>query len=87
MPPGWVAGYRRLKLLCSPVVTGNGVIDGRFLPLRRRELGFRGRRRIAVNLRLTEPESVATIPIRRFEGLVSFQDLPQDGRCVRDYWF
>jgi hypothetical protein len=40
-----------------------------------------------VNLRLAEPESVAAIPIRHFDGLVSFAELPQDGRCVRDYWF
>ena len=46
-----------------------------------------GRRRIAVNLRLTEPEAVARIPIDRFEGLVSFEDLPRDGRCVADYWY
>jgi hypothetical protein len=45
------------------------------------------RRRIAVNLRLTEPEPVAHIPIDHFEGLVSFEDLPRDGRCVADYWF
>jgi len=46
-----------------------------------------GRRRIAVNLRLTDPEPVAQIPIRHFEGLNRFEDLPQDGRCVADYWF
>lgn len=46
-----------------------------------------GRRRIAVNLRLTQPEAVARVPIDRFEGLVSFEDLPRDGRCVADYWF
>jgi hypothetical protein len=46
-----------------------------------------GRCRIAVNLRLTEPEAVARIPIDRFEGLVSFEDLPRDGRCVADYWY
>lgn len=46
-----------------------------------------GRRRIAVNLRLTEPEAVAQIPIDRFDGLQSFEDLPRDGRCVADYWF
>jgi hypothetical protein len=47
----------------------------------------KGRRRIAVNLRLTEPEAVAQIPIRRFDGLGRFEDLPQDGRCGADYWF
>jgi len=46
-----------------------------------------GRRRIAVNLRLTEPEAVAKVPIDRFDGLGAFEDLPRDGRCVGDYWF
>ena len=46
-----------------------------------------GRRRIAVNLRLAEPEVVAPIPIDRFDGLDTFEDLPRDGRCVSDYWF
>jgi hypothetical protein len=46
-----------------------------------------GRRRIAVNLRLTEqPDAVATIPIEHFDGLDTFEDLGGDGRCVRDYW-
>jgi hypothetical protein len=47
----------------------------------------KGRRRIAVNLRLTEPDAVARIPIDHFEGLNAFEDLPRDGRCVADYWF
>jgi Uncharacterized conserved protein len=46
-----------------------------------------GRRRIAVNVRLSEPEAVAHLPIDHFDGLVSFEDLPRDGRCVSDYWF
>ena len=46
-----------------------------------------GRRRIAVNLRLAEPEAVAKIPIDHFDGLNAFEDLPRDGRCVADYWF
>ncbi len=46
-----------------------------------------GRRRIAVNLRLAEPEAVAQIPIDHFDGLNAFEDLPRDGRCVSDYWF
>jgi hypothetical protein len=46
-----------------------------------------GRRRIAVNLRITEPEAVAQIPIDHFDGLERFEDLPRDGRCVADYWF
>lgn len=54
---------------------------------RARETDEAGRRRIAVNLRLAEPDPVAGIPIDRFDGLVSFDDLPPDGRCVGDYWF
>ena len=46
-----------------------------------------GRRRIAVNLRLTELSAVAHIPIDHFDGFESFDDLPRDGRCVKDYWF
>lgn len=46
-----------------------------------------GRRRIAVNLRLTEPEAIAKVPIDHFDGLDTFDDLPRDGKCVADYWF
>jgi hypothetical protein len=45
------------------------------------------RRRIAVNLRLTDPGPVAHLPIDHFDGLDTFEDLPRDGRCVRDMWF
>jgi hypothetical protein len=38
-----------------------------------------GRRRIAVNLRLAEPEVVAKIPIDHFDGLDTWTDLPRDG--------
>jgi hypothetical protein len=53
---------------------------------RGRQKSEEGRRRIAVNLRLAEPEAVAHIPIRHFDGLNTHQDLPLDGRCVADYW-
>lgn len=46
-----------------------------------------GKRRIAVNLRLTEPEAVARVPVDHFDGLDTWEDLPRDGRCVADYWF
>ena len=45
-----------------------------------------GRRRMAVNLRLTEPGPVAHLPIDHFDGLTTFDDLPRDGRCVADLW-
>ena len=46
-----------------------------------------GRRRMAVNVRLAEPEAVADLPIDPFDGLETFQDLPRDGRTVRNLWF
>jgi hypothetical protein len=51
------------------------------------EPGRDGRRRIAVNLRLAEPEAVVAIAMEHFDGLVSFDDLGRDGKCVRDMWF
>ncbi len=48
---------------------------------------FEVRRRIAVNLRLTEPGPVAHLPIDHFDGLDTFDDLPRDKRCVADMWF
>jgi hypothetical protein len=49
--------------------------------------GQDGRTRIAINLRLAAPEDVSHIPLQRFEGLHSFEDLPRDGRMVADVWF
>lgn len=46
-----------------------------------------GRRRLAVNLRMSEPEAVARLPIDHFDGLVAFDDVGRDGRCVGDLWF
>jgi len=46
-----------------------------------------GTRRIAVNLRLTEPGPIDRIPIDHFDGLNKFEDLPRDGKCVADLWF
>jgi hypothetical protein len=46
-----------------------------------------GRRRIAVNLRTTKPGPIAHIPIDHFDGLDKWEDLPRDGRCIRDLWF
>ncbi len=50
--------------------------------------GEDGRIRIAINLRLAEqPEAVADVPLQCFDGRHSFDDLPRDGRRVRDVWF
>lgn len=46
-----------------------------------------GRRRMAVNARLAEPEAVVGLILDRFDGLDTFDDLPRDGRKVADIWF
>jgi hypothetical protein len=46
-----------------------------------------GRRRIAANIRLTALEAVADLRIDHLDGYDTFDDLPTDGRCVRDMWF
>lgn len=52
------------------------------------KLNEQGKRKAAVNMRMvTEPERIAQVPIDHFEGLVAFEDLPRDGRCVKDLWF
>lgn len=54
---------------------------------RANQLDEHGRRRLAVNLRMAEPDAVEAIRIDHFDGLDSFEDLPRDDRCVADYWF
>ena len=54
---------------------------------RSREVNAEGRRRIAVNLRLTEPAPIAHLRVDHFDGLDTWDDLAPDGRCVRDLWF
>jgi hypothetical protein len=41
---------------------------------------------MAVNVRLAPPDAVRDLPIDLFDGLDTFEDLPSDGRCVRDLW-
>lgn len=41
---------------------------------------------MAVNVRLAELESVADLAIDHFDGFDTFDDLPSDGRTVRDLW-
>jgi hypothetical protein len=72
----------------------DGPLEILFCPVCGAVLAWRGlhpedgnRRRMAVNLRLADPDAVAHLPIDHFDGLHSFTDLPRDGRCVRDMWF
>ncbi len=54
---------------------------------REAKAGPKGRIRVAVNLRLAEPDTVAHIPLLHFDGLHSFEDLPSSGKIVGDVWF
>lgn len=49
--------------------------------------GADGRLWGAVNVRLSEPEAVAALPIDHFDGLTGARSQPRDGKCVADYWF
>ena len=93
----WAYDFENAAILVSgPTTTyswGDQSIGFHFCPKcgcvaywRAMQIDAEGRRRIAVNLRLAEPEAVAAVAIDRFDGLVSFKDLPRDGRCVADYW-
>ncbi|HXQ14527.1 MAG TPA: GFA family protein [Caulobacteraceae bacterium] len=84
---GPTASYKRagtpdpsLEILFCP--TCAGVLSWRGL-----RLDGEGRRRMAVNVRLADPDAVADLGIDHFDGLDTFEDLPSDGRCVRDLWF
>ncbi len=94
----WAYDYEGKGIKASgetrPYIRGKAWIEFHFCALcgcvafwRARQEDQEGRRRMAVNLRLAEPEAVAHIPIDHFDGLNTFKDLPRDGRCVADYWF
>jgi hypothetical protein len=46
-----------------------------------------GRRWIAVNCRMADPAAILHLPVDHFDGHATWQDLPPDGRTVRDMWF
>ncbi len=46
-----------------------------------------GRTVAAINIRMSDPSAIGEIPIRHFDGHDSFEELPSDGRTVKDMWF
>jgi hypothetical protein len=84
-PPGALSSYMRGE--GAPLTFNFCRTCGNLITWRGAGPGEDGQTRIAVNLRLAEPETVVNIPLQRFEGLHSFDDLPKDGRCVGDVWF
>jgi hypothetical protein len=94
----WIYDYEGEGVFVEGTTTaysrGEGVLGFHFCPTcgcvaywRATEANAEGRWRLAVNVRLCDPEVVAHIPIDRFDGFDKWEDLPRDGRCVRDYWF
>jgi hypothetical protein len=47
-----------------------------------------GNRKIAVNFRMVQnPDQIQNLRIDHFDGHDKFEDLPSDGRKVKDLWF
>ncbi len=78
---------RYMRKASSPLTFDFCGVCGNVVSWRGRGRDESGRTRIAVNLRLADPDAVARIPLLRFDGLHSFDDLPPDGRRVEDVWF
>ena len=53
---------------------------------RQTQPGKDGRHRVGVNVRLAEPDAVASLPINHHDGLVTHGDFSIDGRRVVDMW-
>lgn len=84
-PNSLLASYMRRD--ASPLSFNFCRVCGTLVSWRGRGPDEDGRTRIAVNLRLADPEVVVAVPLQRFDGLHSFDDLPRDGRTVGDVWF
>ena len=82
-----VAGKACVLHTHMPFSTALTLTEDRGLDTTLSQNAMRFHGRIAVNLRLADPKLVADVPIDHFDGFDSWQDLPRDGRCVRDYWF
>jgi hypothetical protein len=88
------AGYVKTVGKTTPFVRGDRDLSFNFcttcgcvVHYRMIEPDAEGRVGIAVNLRMSEPEPIAQIPIRHFDGLEQWKEMPADGRCVKDMWF
>lgn len=94
----WAYDYENERITLSGVATGyvradmpDPYLENLFCPTCAGIVAWRalapdndGRRRMAVNVRHAAPEAVADLPLRHFDGLDSFEDLPPTGQCVRD---
>lgn len=95
----WAYGYVNREItVTGPTRTyqrGGKVLDFHFCPQCGCVVSWliakpneKGEWRIAVNLRLTDdPASIQHLLIDHFDGFGAFEDLPRDGRCIKDLWF
>ena len=96
----WAYGYENEDVRVTGKETtfyarNNKVLEFHFCPTcgnviswRGTKLNAEGKRRLAVNVRLINDYNlIADIPIDHFDGFDKFEDLPRDGKCVKDLWF
>ena len=50
-------------------------------------LDDKGRRRMAVNLRLADPAAVADVPVKHLDGLETWRVVERPAQCVGQMWF
>lgn len=47
-----------------------------------------GKLKCAINARsIDDPKLIEDIKLEHFDGLDTFEDLPLDGKCIKDIWF
>ncbi len=91
----WVDGLITTSGETAIYMRGDHDIEFHFCPTCSCTTWWRGHRphpdnrtRIAVNLRLADdPDQVAPIPMRHFDGLTHWQDTTKIGETVADMWF
>lgn len=95
----WTYGHEgeeiRVQGETTAFARGNKKLSFHFCPQcgcvaywRANSVGENGKRRIAVNVRTANnPEEIFSLPIDHFDGFEKWEDLPSDGKCVRDIWF
>jgi hypothetical protein len=95
----WAYGFIGSDVEVSSGTTGyrrkdGGELEFHFCPTcgcavynRAVQTGDDGRIWVAVNCRMSDPVLIANLPIDHFDGHDTWQDLPPDGRTVKDMWF
>jgi hypothetical protein len=84
---GPTAAYARTDM-------GEPALEMRFCPTcaavvcwRGLRLDDKGRRRMAVNLRMADPAAVADVPVKHLDGLTTWTLVAREAGCVGEMWF